>query len=287
MNDYDACLTVKWQKHMVRLNTGIEMACYEYGDKSGVPVMFIHGVTDGCVSWSQMVPEMADKGCYCVVIEYRGNGRTDKPDQGECGYTAELIAEDIIDFMDKFELPKVHVVGHSYGSLIAQVLAVKAPERFLSYTLIDGAVRCAENSVLLSVINGYDDFKGVEAYDDYMPETFVREWTDTSNEDENFRKATYEHAHCLPAVAWKNLMRGLIRFDSSEYIHDIKGNVLVIWGTGDDIFTKEDQTQLKAGLIGCDVRYVDVQGASHNGFWDSLNMVKKYAAVIDEYIKNI
>lgn len=287
MNSYDDCLAVKWQNRMVKLDTGIDMACYECGDKSGIPMMFIHGVTDGCVSWSQIVPEMVDKGYYCIVVEYRGNGRTDKPDQGECGYTAEIIADDIIDFMDKSSLAKVHVVGHSYGSLIAQTLAIKAPERFLSYILIDGAVRCAENEVLKNVINGYDDFKGVEAYDDYMPESFVKEWTATSNEDENFRIATYEHAHVMPAVAWKNLMRGLIRFDSSEYIHNITGNILVIWGTADDIFTKADQDELKQGLTGCNVKYVDVPDASHNGFWDSLNMVKKYSTIMDEYIRSI
>ena len=287
MKMYDDCLAVGWQNSMVKLDTGIEMACYEIGDEGGIPILFIHGVTDGCVSWSQMVPEMVSKGYKCTVIEYRGNGRTDKPDMGECGYTAELIADDVIDFMNKKELGKVHVVGHSFGALINQALAVKAPEKFLSYTLIDGAVNCTQNPVLLSVLNGFDDFKGVEAYDDFMPEGFVKDWTANTNEDEAFKEATFEHARSMPAVAWQNLMRGLIRFDSSKYIGDIKGNVLVIWGTEDDIFPVSDQEDIKAGLTGCQVKYVDIEGASHNGFWDSLEMVKKFAAVIDEYIKSL
>ena len=288
LENYQKYIPKDWEKHIEKLNTGIHMAYYECGKKDGIPLLLIHGVTDGCVSWMQMAPKLAERGYHCYIVEYRGNGATDKPDQGKTGYTAELLADDIMALMDSIGLEKTHVAGHSYGTLISQVLAARYPERFFSYTLIDAAVNCTENPVLKWAVNGEENgFNGVEAYDDFMPADFVKDWTATGNEIEDFRKAAYAHAAGLPAVAWKNLMRGLTDFNSSSFIGDIKGDVLVIWGTEDDIFTADDQKDLKEGLTSCNVRYVDIEGASPNGYWDSLEMAEKYADHIDRFIKQI
>lgn len=287
MKYYDDCLPHKPKANIVALPTGINMAYYELGDEGKETVVFIHGVTDGWISWAQVAEYVAKKGYYCIMVEYRGNGRTDSPQQGEEGYTAEIIAKDVMALMDYLNIEKAHVVGHSFGSLISQVLARTASERFKSYVLIDTTVDCSKNPVLNSVIEGFEQLKPLESYDDddYLPEEFIREWTLTNNEDEKFCQATFEHAKEMPAVAWKNLMRGLIRFNSSSYIGEIKGNILVIWGTNDDIFTEEDQNQVKKGLASSNVRYIDIEGASHNGFWDSLDMAKKYAGHIVDFIE--
>ena len=61
--------------------------------------------------------------------------------------------------------------------------------------------------------------------------------------------------------------------------------VKTIKETEDDIFPKADQDQVKAGLTGCNVKYVDVDGASHNGFWDSMVMAETYADHILDFIE--
>ena len=47
---------------------------------------------------------------------------------------------------------------------------------------------------------------------------------------------------------------------------------------------KPTRIQVKAGLTGCNVKYVDVDGASHNGFWDSMVMAETYADHILDFI---
>ena len=284
---YYEYLNMDWEESKVRLDTGIDMAYCEFGSDTGIPLLLIHGVTDGSISWAQVAPVMAQKGYHCYAIEYRGNGMTDKPDMGEEGYTAELIADDILNFMDKLNLEKTHVAGHSFGSLISQVLAIKAPERFLSYILIDSAVD-ATGCIALDILKGDGgEFPDLNSFGEYMPAEFVKTWTAVENEDGNFRRAVYEHAAQLPIIAWKNLMRGLVRFDNRAHIGEITGDVLVIWGTGDDIFTAKDQEQLKAGLTSCRVKHIDVEGASHNGFWDSIASAEKYCDYMDEFIKSL
>ena len=219
-------------------------------------------------------------------INRREIGMTDKPDMGPFGYTGELLAGDIIDFIEKQDLQEIHVVGHSFGSLITQILAVKIPQRCADYVLIDTAVDCRNNPVILSVRNGDGDgFKGLNHYPDGLPDSFLQEWTAMGNESKSFRAAALEHVRQMPMVSWKNLMDGLLQFNSIAFIGDIHGDVLVLWGTEDDIFPKADQDQVKAGLTGCNVKYVDVDGASHNGFWDSMVMAETYADHILDFIE--
>ncbi|MFR6054967.1 MAG: alpha/beta fold hydrolase, partial [Waltera sp.] len=161
---------VDWEQKYLDLDTGVRMAYYECGPKDGKTVLLIHGVTDGCVAWAQIAPVLEKAGCHCYIVEYRGNGMTDKPDMGPFGYTGELLADDIIDFIEKLDLQEIHVVGHSFGSLITQILAVKIPQRCADYVLIDTAVDCRNNPVILSVRNGDGDgFKGLDHYPDGLP----------------------------------------------------------------------------------------------------------------------
>ena len=92
---------VDWEQKYLDLDTGVRMAYYECGPKDGKTVLLIHGVTDGCVAWAQIAPVLEKAGCHCYIVEYRGNGMTDKPDMGPFGYTGELLADDIIDFIEK------------------------------------------------------------------------------------------------------------------------------------------------------------------------------------------
>lgn len=79
-------------------------------------------------------------------------------------------------------------------------------------------------------------------------------------------------------------MNGIIKFDGREYLKNIKCPAMVIWGTEDDVFTDKDQADVRKYLRSSDVRYVDIEGASHNGFWDSLQKVEIYARYMYDFV---
>lgn len=269
-----------WKKHLVPLDTGINMAYYETGPAQGTPLLLIHGVTDGHVSWMQMAPMLARAGCRCIIVEYRGNGATDKPDCGESGYTAEMIAEDILNLMNKIGLERCHAVGHSFGSLICQELSIKDPSRFRSYTLIDTTSDCRNNPVFRMLLNGDGHgFRGIYGYSDHLPEDFLLDWTQMSNEDEAFRQATLDNVKNMPMLAWQNLIRGLAKFHNDR-LGSMPEPVQVIWGTEDDIFPMKDQELVRKKLSRCNATFIPMEGASHNGFWDSLRSCRAYAEQI-------
>lgn len=286
MKLYKDYTDIAFCEQIVALDTGINMAYYEFGDSDGIPIMLIHGITDGCITWTQMIPEFVKRGYHLYIVEYRGNGLTDKPDAGDEGYTGEMIADDIIDLMDKIGIGEIHIVGHSYGSMVSQYLAVKAPEKVLSCTLMDTGVEC-KGELIDFAREGDGEFRGMYGYDTYLPEAFCEQWMATTNEDESFRTALATHVKQMPIAGFRNLINGLYHFDSTGFIDKITGKVLVIWGTEDDVFPAEAQKKVRDGLVSCDVTYVNMEGASHNGFWDCEARALEYVEVIDRFLKEI
>ncbi|MDR3161090.1 MAG: alpha/beta hydrolase, partial [Spirochaetaceae bacterium] len=248
----------------------------------------IHGITDGRVSWSQAAPLMAGKGYRCYVPEYRGNGKTDKPDPGPGGYLVDTQAADIAAFMDILKLEKAHIVGHSLGSFIAQRLNILYPHRTLSLTLIASAVRGAGNALVSWIRDGDGkDYLGIHGYDkeQKMPESFLKGWVENTNEDPDFQAATLEHVRQIPYPVWDYLVTGALAYDNSGDMHKINGSVLVIWGAKDVVFTAQDQEALKQGLVNCRPVYITIPEGSHNVHWDSRKAAEETAAAIDNFIR--
>ena len=112
-------------KRTVQLSDGETLAYLTMGDPGGPPVVLIHGYTDNARDWVPLIPYLS-KHFYLVVVDLRGHGRSSKPD---CCYTLPDFAYDIVLLLDKLGVRKADIVGHSLGSMIAQVFAETWPER--------------------------------------------------------------------------------------------------------------------------------------------------------------
>ena len=281
---------VDWTEKAAHLSTGIHLAYTVTGDEKGTPVILIHGLTDGRVSWSQVAPALAKKGYRVYVPELRGNGKTDKPIE-ESAYAVKELTHDIAAFIDKLELKKPHIVGHSFGSFIAQELAVSHADKIGSITLIGSAAAVEKkNSTVDWLVNGSGDksFDGVFAYDSIqkLPETFFEKWGENTNPDEEFQAANLEHLKQVPYYAWKFLVKNLLKIDNSNRLSSIKSDVQIIWGTKDAIFDKKSQEALRDGLSKAKkVVFREVKDADHNTHWGSKAAVETVTDYIDNFIK--
>jgi pimeloyl-ACP methyl ester carboxylesterase len=293
LKSYTEYQEMNWTGKKVKLSTGVTLAYTECGHGDGDPILFLHGATDSRVSWSQVAPLMAEKGFHCFVPELRGHGFSDKPETDENGYTVDLHTQDVIAFMDAVGLDRAHIVGHSLGSLITQKLNVHIPKRVLSSTLIaTSPVVNDDNEAIAWILFGdgtEDGYPGLNNLPDHaeMPESFIKEWAGSTNEDASFRDATLAHASQIPLHCWKSIFNGARHFDNVDGIKKMTGTVLVLWGTDDVLFPKPTQDHLKSLLSesSAQVTYVDFDGGSHNLHWDSIATATKVAQTIDSFIK--
>lgn len=281
---------VDWTEKAAHLSTGIHLSYTVTGDEKGTPVVLIHGLADGRVSWSQVAPALAKKGYRVYVPELRGNGKTDKPIE-ESAYDVKELTLDIAAFIDKLELKKPHIVGHSFGSFVAQELSISYADKIGSITLIGSAASVdKKNATIDWLLNGTDDklFDGVYAYDSTqkLPDTFYEKWGNSTNPDKDFQTAHLEHLHQVPYYAWKFLVKNFVAVDNAKRLSSISSNVQIIWGSKDALFNEKSQKTLQEGLSKAKkVVFREVKDADHNTHWGSKAAVETVTDYIDNFIK--
>jgi pimeloyl-ACP methyl ester carboxylesterase len=92
---------------------------YEWGNPSGKPIVFIHGIYQSALSWAKQIkdPHLASK-YRLVAIDLRGHGASDKPDGAEFYREGERWAGDLTALMDTLHLSRPVMVAWSYGGRV-------------------------------------------------------------------------------------------------------------------------------------------------------------------------
>ncbi len=99
----------------------------------GPPVLFIHGLGGTSNVWHGVIEAMKQHH-HCIALDLRGHGRS----QGKGKFSIEGWAKDVEKLIGHLDLPAVHVVGHSMGTLVAQQLAVQKPDLVNHLVLVGG-----------------------------------------------------------------------------------------------------------------------------------------------------
>jgi pimeloyl-ACP methyl ester carboxylesterase len=103
----------------------------------GEPLLLISGLATDLRIWAcQRL--VFGRRFRCIALDNRGSGRSGKPDGP---YTLEQMAADAVAVLDAEGVGRAHVLGHSMGSYIAQMMAVEHPDRLRSLTLAGTACR--------------------------------------------------------------------------------------------------------------------------------------------------
>ncbi len=93
-----------------------------------------------------MIPHAEEwqKDFRCILGDNRGVGDSDKP---EGPYTSEMMADDYAGLLDELGIESARVVGCSMGSIIAQQLALRHPDKVKSAVLMCTWSRCDRYAV--------------------------------------------------------------------------------------------------------------------------------------------
>jgi pimeloyl-ACP methyl ester carboxylesterase len=103
-------------------------------DGFGVPVVLVHGTPLDLHCWDALVPALA-RALRVIRYDLRGHGTAANvpvPD------SFDLLADDIAALLDRLEIERAHVVGHSFGAQIAQNFALRHPDRVRSLGVLCG-----------------------------------------------------------------------------------------------------------------------------------------------------
>ena len=104
---------------------GADIRYDDQGPRDAEAVVLIHGFGSSLHSWDFQVHALAER-FRVVRLDLEGFGRSSKYDGG---YGPEDQAAVVLALMDHLGIERAHLVAHSYGSLVALVLALDEPER--------------------------------------------------------------------------------------------------------------------------------------------------------------
>jgi len=99
----------------------------------GEPLILLHGWPQTSYEWRHQIAALSDQFTV-YAMDNRGFGATGKP---RIRITRDLLARDVLAFMDALGLESAHLAGHDWGGIIAFKVAVTAPERIRRLCLID------------------------------------------------------------------------------------------------------------------------------------------------------
>ncbi|MGQ0621298.1 MAG: alpha/beta fold hydrolase [Panacagrimonas sp.] len=110
----------------IRAN-GLDFAYFEAGE--GPLVILLHGFPDGAYCYRDILPRLAAAGYRAVAPFLRGYAPTSLAPDGD--YSLPTLAKDLIALVEHFGRgEKAYVVGHDWGSPIAQYAVNLRPDRF-------------------------------------------------------------------------------------------------------------------------------------------------------------
>ncbi|MEZ5379946.1 MAG: alpha/beta hydrolase [Acidimicrobiales bacterium] len=103
---------------------GLQMYYEMHGDPEAPPVLMISG-TGNDLRWSQPDRNPINKAGYVCHFDQRGLGQTDKPDGP---YTMAQYADDAAGLAAALGWSRCHVVGTSFGGMVALNLVQRHPD---------------------------------------------------------------------------------------------------------------------------------------------------------------
>lgn len=139
------------------------------GPDDGQAVLLIMGLAYPAAMWFRLMPALTER--YRVIrVDNRGAGHTG--DVPGAPYTVETMAADCLAVLDAAEVMTAHVVGISMGGLMAQEIALAAPERVRSLCLLathPGIAHAVMNPEAMTILGKRGELTPQEAAEASVP----------------------------------------------------------------------------------------------------------------------
>ncbi len=227
-----------WERKRITLSNLQSLSYIDVGPKKDT-VIFLHGYADSWYSFEPLLRALPFT-CRCLAVDLRGHGDSSKPDRR---YRMQDFVDDLLGFQEALHIQKSTLVGHSMGSFIAQIFAATYPERVEDLILISSSWKAKGNQALIEACDAIMNLR------DPIEESFIAEFqTPSLPVASGFLQTIIAESRKIPSRVWKTVCKELLTVDNSGILDRIQARTLVLWGSRDAIFKKEDQLVLLAGI---------------------------------------
>jgi aminoacrylate hydrolase len=224
----------------------------------GEPVMLVPGLSGQGSFWGQQVDALK-RDFRVIVHDHRGAGRST---HSPIKYSVEQMAGDALRLMDALGVESAHLVGHSTGGAIGQVIALDHPGRLKSLVL--SATWAGPDPYFRRLFEARKDVlltQGIEAY--LRSSVLVLAPPDWVSRND----AALTELHRTQAAVWPprevvaSRIDAIIAFDRRARLGEIRTPSLVVVAQDDMVTPKFYSDELAKAIPGAG--YVVLDGGGH------------------------
>ncbi len=242
------------------LPTGLQLETVTHGRERGLPVVFLHGVTD---SWRSFEPVWPYLPPHWRAIAYtqRGHGDSSKP---ESGYSYGDFADDLLGVLDALEVDRAVLVGHSMGTLVGQRFALDHPERVAALVLEAGFATIRGNE---AVREFWD--QEISRIEDPIDPKLAREFQLSAIAGfvaPRFVDLVVSESRKTPARVWRECFANFLEEDFTKETRRIAAPTLLLWGEQDVFCGRDEQERLRRLIREAALRVYPAGG--HSLHWE-------------------
>jgi pimeloyl-ACP methyl ester carboxylesterase len=255
----------------ILLATGVTLHYLEQGHLHGEPVIMLHGFTDSWNTYALALPHLSP-AYHVYALDQRGHGESSKT---AADFTVERFVADVVAFMDAQGIAKATVVGHSLGSMVAQLVAIHHPDRVNKLVLI-GSMTVGGNPGVLEFN------EAVQTLTDPIDPVFARDFQTSTQINEIspvFLDKVVAESLKVPAQVWRQTMASFVQQETTHDLYKISAPTLILWGDQDPYFLRSDQETLAALIPQATLRIYEQ--VSHNPHWEQ---PERFVADLEQFL---
>jgi len=266
------------QKPVVKtidLRGRVKLEYAEQGNVDGIPVIFLHGITDSWHSFESVLAHLPTT-LHAFAISQRGHGDSERPMQD---YAPKDFAADIAEFIKQKKLNRAFVVGHSMGGVIAQQFAIDYPELTKGLVIIDSDPALKNNPGMPEFYQEVLKLQGTisrEFMDDFQRATLA------DPIDSAYYNLLVDEGTKVPASVFQAALAGLMHADLTDQLKQVTAPALIFWGNQDTFCSFKGQEILVNNIKNSTLIVYGKTG--HALHWEE---PKKFSEDLVSFINNV
>jgi pimeloyl-ACP methyl ester carboxylesterase len=243
-------------------------------DYNGAPqtpaqnIILVHGLGGGAFTYRHNTDALADAGFNVYAIDLKVFGYSERALKSDYSHIEQ--AEILLEFMEKKDIEKAIVAGHSMGGKIALIAYDKKPGKFEKIILIDSA--------------GLEGTEGRQnngpAYSGALPQAVVdilyynlflnsdrfRNFLSSAFNDDGYFDEEVISYYLEPFkvkntnLAYRYILKGNVPYDIKRVLKNIDIPVLIIWGDNDQWISVEHAHAFNNHIKGSQLEIIEDAG---------------------------
>ncbi len=246
---------------------------------SGQPLVLISGIMGDHTVWEPIVDELV-KDYQVLIFDNRGVGQT--KDDGQ-DFTVETMADDVFAICETLNFKHPHVVGSSFGGMVAQMLAKKHGKYIKTLTLSNTFPKVnSSSSILFSYISKLHELCDPPSsiYNAVIPWVFSDKFL-TPEVIDTIRTLSDTHPYPQSKEDYIRQLNAMSAFDSSDWVSSISIPTLVLGSEQDRVAPPEESIRLAKLIPAAELSILPgghVSQMEHQSFF--VELLRKFHKII-------